>query len=284
MPSPLIPTRLFGIIGHPLGHSLSPLLHNWGFGRFGLPGVYMAWPVAAGRAADFMTAVRVLGIEGVSVTIPHKAAVMEFVDEVTDRARAVGAVNTLFWRDGKLWGENTDVAGFVAPLREMGDLPGTALVLGGGGAARAAVAGLTELGVPEIVVSNRTAAKAEALARDFGVGSVAWEKRGERRGGYAGGLVVNATSLGMLGENVGRSPMPTGSVGEGAVAYDLVYNPHETAFLRDAAAAGARVIPGLSMFFGQAVAQFRLWTGCELPRQEGMALLRKALYGEGDEA
>jgi len=280
MPSPLIPTRLFGIIGHPLGHSLSPLLHNWGFGHFGLPGVYMAWPVAAGRVADFMTAVRVLGIEGVSVTIPHKAAVMEYVDEMTDRARAVGAVNTLFWRDGKLWGENTDVAGFVAPLGEMGDVPGTALVVGGGGAARAAVAGLTELGVAEIFVCNRTAAKAEVLVRDFGVGCVAWEKRAD----HAGGLVVNATPLGMLGKNEGLSPMPPGSVGALAVAYDLVYNPHETVFLRDAAAAGARVIPGLAMFFGQAVAQFRLWTGCELPTVAGMALLRKALYGEGDGA
>jgi shikimate dehydrogenase len=276
MPSPF-PTRLFGIIGHPLGHSLSPLLHNWGFGHFGLPGVYMAWPVEAGRAGDFMTAVRVLGIEGVSVTIPHKAAVMEHVDEVTDRARSVGAVNTLFWQDGKLWGENTDVAGFVAPLRELGGLPGEALVLGGGGAARAAVAGLRELGVPGIFVSNRTAVRAEALARDFGAGCVAWDKRAD----HAGGLVVNATPLGMLGENAGRSPMPTGSVGEGAVAYDLVYNPHETVFLRDAAAAGARTVPGLEMFFGQAVAQFRLWTGLTLPRAEGMALLRKALYGKG---
>ncbi len=276
MPSPF-PTRLYGIIGHPLGHSLSPVLHNWGFGHFGLPGVYMAWPVAAGRVADFMTAVRVLGIEGVSVTIPHKAAVMEHVEGMTDRARAVGAVNTLFWRDGRLWGENTDVAGFVAPLGEMGDVPGTALVLGGGGAARAAVAGLKELGVPEIVVSNRTAAKAETLARDFGVGWVPWDDRGER----AGGLVVNATPLGMLGKNQGLSPMPPGSVGEGAVAYDLVYNPHETVFLRDAAAARARTVAGLEMFFGQAVEQFRLWTGLELPRQEGMALVGKALYGEG---
>ncbi|MEF3696050.1 shikimate dehydrogenase [Desulfolutivibrio sp.] len=277
---PFLPSRLFGIIGHPLGHSLSPLLHNWGFGHFGLPGVYMAWPVAAGRVADFMTAVRVLGIEGVSVTIPHKAAVMAFVDEVTDRARAVGAVNTLFWRGGRLCGENTDVAGFVAPLRGMGDLPGTALVVGGGGAARAAVAGLKELGLTEILMTNRTAAKAETLARDFGVGCVAWETRAER----AGGLVVNATPLGMLGKNEGLSPMPTGSVGAGAVAYDLVYNPHETVFLRDAAAAGARTVTGLEMFFGQAVEQFRLWTGLELPRQEGMALLRAALYGEGDGA
>ena len=274
---PLLPSRLFGIIGHPLGHSLSPLLHNWGFGHFGLPGVYMAWPVESGRVADFVTAVRVLGIEGVSVTIPHKAAVMGLLDDMTDRARAVGAVNTLFWRDGKLWGENTDVAGFVAPLREMGDVPGTALVLGGGGAARAAVTGLTELGVPEIYVSNRTAAKAGALARDFGVQDAPWEKRGE----YAGGLVVNATPLGMLGKNEGLSPLPPGSLGEGAVAYDLVYNPHETRFLMDAAAAGARTVPGLEMFFGQAVEQFRLWTGLELPRREGMALLGRALYGDG---
>ena len=277
MPSPRIPTRLFGIIGHPLGHSLSPLLHNWGFGHFGLPGVYMAWPVSPGRAAEFVAAVRLLGIEGVSVTIPHKAAVMEYVDEVTDRARAVGAVNTLFWRDGKLWGENTDVAGFVAPLGAMSGLPDTALVLGGGGAARAAVAGLMELGVPDVFVSNRTAARAEALARDFGVGCVAWEDREAR----AGGLVVNATPLGMLGEHVGLSPMPAGGVGQGAVAYDLVYNPHDTVFLRDAAAAGAGVVLGLEMFFGQAVEQFRLWTGCTLPREQGMALLAGALYGEG---
>jgi len=128
---PILPSRLFGIIGHPLGHSLSPLLHNWGFGHFGLPGVYLAWPVTPERVADFMTAVRVLGIEGVSVTIPHKAAVMGLVDGVTDRARAVGAVNTPFWREGELGGGNTDGAGFGAPRRGVGG------VAGGGGGAKA---------------------------------------------------------------------------------------------------------------------------------------------------
>ncbi len=270
-----LPIRLHGIVGHPLGHTLSPLVHNWGFRHYGIPGVYLAWPVEPGRLADFVTAVRVLGIAGVSVTIPHKTAIMPFLDVITDRSRAVGAVNTLFWRDGQLLGENTDVAGFVRPLVERGFSPASALVLGCGGAARAAVAGLRELAVPDVRVSNRTPERAEGLRRDFGVEFVPWEKRGD----FGGGLVVNATPLGMLGQNEGLSPMPREALGPSVVAFDLVYNPYRTQFVRDAAAAGAQVIVGLEMFFWQAVEQFRLWTGRTLPRDEVWELLRTELEG-----
>ncbi len=273
--SSFLPTRLYGIVGHPLGHTLSPLVHNWGFRHFGIPGVYLAWPVEPGRLADFVTAVRVLGIAGVSVTIPHKTAIMPLLDDITDRAAKVGAVNTLYWREGRLCGENTDVAGFIRPFVERGIRPASALVLGCGGAARAAVAGLRELAVPDVRVSNRTPGRAEGVCRDFGVAFVPWEKRGE----FAAGLVVNTTPLGMLGQNEGLSPMPAEALGPTGLAYDLVYNPYATRFVRDAAAAGAGVIVGLEMFFWQAVEQFRLWTGRALPRDEAWELLRAALEG-----
>ncbi len=275
MPSLPPPIRLHGIVGHPLGHTLSPLVHNWGFRHFGIPGVYLAWPVEPGRLTDFVTAVRVLGIAGISVTIPHKTAIMPLLDDISDRARAVGAVNTLFWREGRLCGENTDVAGFTRPLVERGIRPASALVLGCGGAARAVVAGLRELAVPDVRVSNRTPERAEGLCRDFGVAFVPWEKRTA----FATGLVVNTTPLGMFGANEGLSPMPAEALGPPGVVYDLVYNPYETRLARDAAAAGARVIVGLEMFYWQAVEQFRLWTGCGLPRDEVWELLRAALAG-----
>ncbi len=267
--------RLYGIIGHPLGHTLSPLVHNWGFRRFGIAGRYEAWPVTPDALPAFMARVRTEPIHGLSVTIPHKTAVLDHVDVVTDLGDAVGAVNTLFWRDGALWADNTDVEGFCRPLVERGVAPEAALVLGCGGAARAVVAGLTRLEVARVAVTNRTPEKAAGLAREFGVEQVAWEDRAD----FPAGLVVNATPMGMAGRFEGLSAYPAGCWRPEQVAYDLVYNPHPTRFLEDAARAGARVVPGVEMFLHQAVEQFRLWTGLVLPADELRPLLMEALYG-----
>ncbi|MDD3312099.1 shikimate dehydrogenase [Pseudodesulfovibrio sp.] len=266
-------TARYGIIGWPLGHTLSPALHNWGFGRLGVDARYDAFPLEPGGLPAFLDRVRTGEILGLSVTIPHKRAVMPLLDRITDRARRVGAVNTLF-RDGDaLCGENTDVIGVVAPLRRLASLPASALVLGAGGAARAAVAGLLELGVADVAVANRTPDKAAALAVDFGVRAVAWEARMDE----PFGLICNTTPLGMAGALEGRSPWDADRFPEGCVAYDIVYNPLETRFLREAAAAGCAAVSGLEMFLHQGLAQFRLWTGRDMDEDGARRLLLDAL-------
>jgi shikimate dehydrogenase len=259
----------YGIIGWPLGHSKSPLLHNWGLKASGLPGSYAAWPTEPGKLKAFVAEMRARRIKGVSVTIPHKVAVIPLLDEITDRAKTVGAVNTLFWQGNKLTGDNTDVAGVAAPLGPHLDRLGPALVLGAGGAARAACAALRGIGVADICVSARDMAKATLLAADFSARVVDWD----RRAAAAWGLVLNATPLGMQGDSQGLSPWPDDATGRMAVAFDLVYNPIRTRFLEQAAALGATQVSGLSMFLHQGLAQFEIWTGKKLDEQRARQLL-----------
>jgi shikimate dehydrogenase len=267
--------RLYGIVGYPLGQTLSPLLHNWGFGRLGIEAEYQAWPTPPGELSAFMVRFRAIPIKGLSVTIPHKTAIMDHLDAVTDLGRTVGAVNTLYWRGGALVGENTDVEGFCRPLVMRDIAPRAALVLGAGGAARAAVVGLTRLGVGRVAVTGRTEAKAEALARELAVEHVPWEQRTA----FAADLLANATPMGMAGRFEGVSPYPREAMKPDQVVFDLVYNPYRTRFVEDAAEAGCLVVPGVEMFLYQALEQFRLWTGRVLPEEELRPLLLEALYG-----
>ncbi|GAB7079474.1 shikimate dehydrogenase [Megalodesulfovibrio paquesii] len=276
-PLPDSPALLLGIIGQPLGHSLSPVLHNWALGEAGVSGVYCRWELAPERLPDLITAVRTLPVHGLSVTIPHKEAVMPFLDTLTPFAQQVGAVNTLFWQDGQLWGDNTDVEGFLTPLRDQ-PLPETALVLGAGGVARAALAGLKALGVPDIGITNRNPERARSLAEKFHVKLIHWEDRTR----FGASLLVNATPLGMAGERKDLSPWPDLAETENAwtgvrTAYDLVYNPLRTKFLLDARTAGARAVEGLGMFLGQAQCQFFRWTGAHFPWEPARQLLLEAL-------
>jgi len=251
--------------------------------------VYMAWPLEPGRVGDFITAVRTLPIRGASVTIPHKQTVLPLLDGVSERARAVGAVNTLYWRDGQLLGENTDVTGFLAPLRQRaatGWRCVRALVLGNGGAARAVLAGLNELAgagdgvVGAVAVAGRNAEKAAPLAAEFGAAVVDWDARAA----WGADLVVNTTPMGMSGERQGDTAYPAqGFAGRTGLAYDLVYNPLRTRFLSEAAGAGWDVQDGLAMFVEQGREQFRLWTGLELPAEGARTLVAVAL-GFGDVA
>ncbi|MBU1042513.1 MAG: shikimate dehydrogenase [Proteobacteria bacterium] len=267
----------YGIIGWPLGHSKSPLLHNWGLRTSGLPGKYEAWPTEPKKLKAFMAEVRARRIKGVSVTIPHKQAVMPYLDGLTERATRVGAVNTLFWAEGKLMGDNTDVAGIVAPLAPYKERLQSALVLGAGGAARAACAALQELGVAEICVANRTEAKAQALAKDFGLASVSWEGRAAR----PWSLIVNTTPLGMKGEHQGTSPWPANGFEGVGLVFDLVYNPVRTVLLGDAKKAGVEVLSGLQMFLQQGLAQFEIWTGVALEEKGARQLLMMDLLATG---
>lgn len=270
---PMIPQKIYGVLGHPVAHSLSPALHNWAFHELGIPAAYIAFDKSSEELPDFLAAVRSLPLAGLSVTIPHKVAVMAALDGVSDLARRVGAVNTLYWDGNRLLGENTDIAGFLEPLQAFGRVPGSALVLGAGGAARAVLAGLLDLGVPRVALSNRTPDKAEALAAEFGVQLVPWD---DRRNADAE-LVVNTTPLGMAGERQELSPWADICMSPTQTAYDLVYNPQTTKFLADAEGMGCRTIDGLTMFVAQARAQFRLWTGQDFPALPARRLLRQLL-------
>lgn len=289
MANQLPPKHLYGVLGNPLAQSMSPALHTWGFSLTRHPGAYFAWEKSEEDLPAFFAAVRCLPICGLSVTIPHKQAVIPYLDGLTPRARAVGAVNLVLWRDGGLWGDNTDVAGFVAPLlarKEQGErLPPATLLMGSGGAARAALAGLAELEAPEIYVSARSNEKARALAREFGCSFLLWEDRERALADLGPVLLINATPLGMYGDLRDLTPLPSLSglipsrTAEASLAYDIVYNPVRTVFLADARSLNMACADGLDFFVAQGLEQFRLWTGLALPGDEARALLLHMMAG-----
>lgn len=274
-----IPRELYGIIGLPLDHSLSPLTHNWGFQNLGLDAVYLRWPLDPAQLADFVLAARTLPISGLSVTIPHKRSVLPLLDGCTDHAMRVGAINTAYWQKGLLWGENTDVQGFLSPLTpERWRSLDSVLVLGNGGAARAALVGLTDMDVRSVTVSGRSPERSAALAGEFGARHLAWEKRTDWRGD----LLVNATPLGMAGAFEAMSPWPDVSLAGIKLIYDLVYNPLETKLILQGKAQGVPTLSGLEMFLGQACAQFFLWTKRSLPLAELREVVSRGLAHRSD--
>ena len=280
-----LPQALYAVTGWPLSQSLSPLIHNTGFQTLGIPAVYLAFPVAPRDLPHFVHTVRMLHMGGVSVTIPHKEAVIPLLDGITERARSVGAVNTLFWKDMELWGDNTDIAGFLAPLEQMHmDFAAqTALVLGAGGAARAVVGGLAIRGCRHIHISTPSNKSHLPLAAQFGATPVNWEDHHS----VQANLVINTTPLGMHGSHENESPWDFSAtpLAAGAIAYDIVYNPLTTRFLREAREHGHTCVTGREMFFAQGNAQFKLWTRMDLPDVSRVALdqtLDGALDGPPD--
>ncbi len=266
--------RLVGVIGSPIAHSLSPLLHNAAFSALGLAATWRSWAfeIAPGQAAGALAAMRRDDISGLSVTMPHKADVAGLVDECTEVARRLGAVNCIVNRAGVLTGTNTDGAGFIAALeRGAGFDPAGArcLVIGAGGAARAVVLALADAGASEVAVLNRTADRAATAAALAGpAGSVVPAHEGDRVEAVIGAdLVVNATPLGMEGASEGGTPWLVAPqlLHDGQVAADLIYAPRPTRWLAEAAAAGARGVDGLGMLVHQAAAQLELWTGEPAP-------------------
>ena len=244
-------TELYGIAGRPVAHSLSPAMHNAAFEQLGLDAAYV--PIAAADIDDLFEGVRVLGVAGLSVTAPFKVGVMTGLASLDPDARETGAVNTLV-RDGGGWrGHNTDLEGFLAGCAGL-DLDGQRIaVLGTGGAARAVALAARRSGAA-VICYGRDLAKAEALSAAFGVGA---GRRPVPPGSWD--VLVNATPIGMH-PDTDQSPFPESDYG-GGVAYDLVYNPPRTRFLRDASASGCRTIGGLEMLVAQARRQIELWTG-----------------------
>ena len=271
-----------GLIGWPVEHSVSPAMQNAAFEARGLPWRYRLLPTPPGEVGAALARLRSEGYRGANVTVPHKQAVMPFLDEISDVARSIGAVNTLVLREGRWEGHNTDAQGFLAALRVEGCQPEgqRALVLGAGGGARSAVYALAQVGC-EVTIYNRTVSRALALAADMArlgrsVSAVAALDELDLR---TFGLLVNATSVGMW-PDVDASPWPAMLPLPGQwTVFDLVYNPTETRLLAQARAAGATTIGGLGMLVYQGALAFELWTGREAPVEVMRAAARQALGG-----
>ena len=275
-------TGLLGVIGYPVEHSSSPAMHNAALARTELDFAYLPFAVPPDRVAEVPVAMRTLGIRGLNVTVPHKVAVMEGLDEISEEARAIGAVNTIANRDGHLTGYNTDAEGVIASLRADGGLdvlPEAVALLGAGGAARAILYALLQAKeVEEITLLNRTLEKAEALAADLDPGSrrVRVATPGTGAAVREAGLLINATSVGMHPEPE-ASPLPDPSVlHDRLTVLDIVYKPRRTRLLAQAEEAGAATVDGLGMLVHQGARAFEIWTGVPAPVEEmKQALLRQ---------
>ncbi len=257
---------LAGVIGTPIAHSKSPRLHGHWLRRYGINGHYIPMDVASQDLEDAIRMLPKLGFVGVNVTIPHKEHVMTLADLVSDRAALIGSVNTLIFRaDGKIHGDNTDGYGFIENLRQgapdWDPAAGPAAVIGAGGAARAVLSSLLDVGVPEIRLSNRTKNRAEALQREFGqrIQVFDWVQAGNMFDGAM--TVVNASSLGMDGAPEMRIPLD--GLSPDAVVTDLVYTPLETSLLAHARSIGCRTVDGLGMLLFQAAPGFERWFGLQ---------------------
>lgn len=263
-------TKLLGVIGDPIEHSLSPVMHNAAIASLGIDYVYLPLPI---KSADLEVAIAgfaAIGLQGFSVTIPHKQAIIPLLSDVSEIARGVGAVNTV-WRSDKGWsGTNTDVEGFIAPLKAYNRdwSQTTALILGYGGAARAVVVGCSQLGCKAIHVVGRNLEKLSQFQQSWVDKSLStsvtvhpWEDLPKLIS--QADLVINTTPVGMY-PNVEQSPVDAAvwqGLGEGAIAYDLIYTPNPTQFLKQAKQRGAIAIDGLEMLVQQGAAAFNIWLG-----------------------
>ncbi len=268
-------TGLLGVIGDPIAHSLSPVLHRFLIQQYDLPYCYHAFRVPAEQLEAALLGARALGIIGLNVTLPHKQAVMRWLDEIDAEARIIGAVNTVVFRQGRLLGTNTDAAGFLQSMKESGvEVRGrTVFVLGAGGAARAVCRAVQQAGARELYIYNRTRERAETLAAAFG-GAVAELVLAAAL--PAGSLVINATRVGMTPE-VEASPLPEAMFRADCVYVDLVYNPLRTRFLQQAQAAGAATVDGLGMLIFQGVRSLEIWLEREFNTEEFYQPLRQHL-------
>ncbi|WP_170786189.1 shikimate dehydrogenase [Ruegeria lacuscaerulensis] len=255
---------LAGVIGHPVAHSKSPQLHGHWLKTYGLSGHYVPMDVSTDDLQDVLRALPKAGFVGTNVTVPHKEAALRLADEATDRARKIGAANTLvFQDDGRIHADNTDGYGFLENLRsgapDWSPTDGPAVVFGAGGAARAVLQALVEADVPEILLTNRTRERAETLRDEFGpsITVVDWVQAGNVIEDAE--LVVNTSSLGMQGQPELRVPLD--GLQPGAVVTDLVYAPLKTHLLKSAEEAGCTTVDGLGMLLHQAVPGFESWFG-----------------------
>jgi len=263
-------TKLLGIIGDPVEHSFSPVMHNRAIASLGVDYVYLPLPVKSQDLAVAIAGFQAIGLVGFNITIPHKQAIIPLLCEVSDIAQGVGAVNTVYRTDQGWWGTNTDVAGFISPLQTINrDWSQTkVLILGYGGAARAVVVGCAQLGCTEIHIIGRNPQKLSEFQQSWENTSLPvtlnihpWQQLPELI--PQADLLVNTTPVGMY-PNIEQSPVDKATMqrlSANAIAYDLIYTPSPTKFLQQAKQQGAVTIDGLEMLVQQGAAAFKIWIG-----------------------
>jgi shikimate dehydrogenase len=266
-------TDIYGVMGYPLIHSLSPTMQNAAFLEKGLNAIYLAFETK--NLEDALKGMRALGIKGMSVTIPHKSSVIPLLDQVDDLAKRIGAVNTIVNDQGRLVGYNTDARGALEALKEKTEVFGkTCLILGAGGAARAIGYILKEHGV-DLTIANRSRVRGEELADFLECPFIPLEKATD----IQVDLLIQTTPVGMYPHDK-ESILPSDALNPGTVVMDIVYNPIETKLLTTAKGRGCVTVNGLGMFIRQGAEQFRLWTGLEAPvdsmRSAAEEVLRKS--------
>lgn len=255
-----------GVIGHPIKHSKSPLIHGHWIAQHNLQGTYEAIDIAPENLKEDVQQLIDQGYAGFNVTIPHKETIMELCDEIVGNAKTCGAVNTVVIEDGKIIGHNTDAFGFIANIKQAHPdfdfTSGPAVVLGAGGAARAVVAGLIDEGVPEVILTNRTRARAEKIAEDMSaytdrISVKDWDDRSEILEGA--NLLANSSSLGMSGQPALEIDLE--KLSADALVTDIVYAPLQTDLLKSAAENGNKTVTGIGMLLHQARPAFKEWFG-----------------------
>ena len=269
-------TKVYGVAGNPVNKSLSPIMMNTAFRRETVNAVYLALQTA--KVADLISLIEQIPIQGVSVTMPHKQEILQYLEHMDPLSKKIGAANTILRSDGKLYGFNTDVAGIVAPLEKRMSLHGAkVLVLGAGGTGRAAVFGLRDKGA-DVFILNRTPETAAKLARQAGAKSI--KKEAIAKANFD--VIINATSVGMSGQKgaqiLGAADLKT------KLVFDLVYNPIDTPLIRLARQQNIPVITGVEMFVQQGARQFEIWTGKPAPEEEMLRVVIHALKQQAEAA
>ncbi|MCK8488070.1 shikimate dehydrogenase [Paenibacillus sp. MBLB2552] len=273
---------LLGVIGDPIQHSKSPVMHTAALEACGLAGAYLPFHVKGNRLEEAIRGIRALGFRGINVTVPHKVEVMNYLDRIDEGARLIGAVNTIVNDDGVLTGYNTDGIGFIRSLKEEAapDLRGKrVLVLGSGGAARGIVYALLQEGPGLVTIANRTTEKARELANEWAhLGRLTGCGMEELDAILAEvDLIINTTSVGMH-PHVGDCPLDSRQIPEGIVVSDLIYNPLKTELLQQAEVRGCTIHSGLGMFIYQGAYAFEHWTGRSAPVEAMRAAVLKSMH------
>lgn len=266
--------KLYGLIGHPVGHSMSPLMHNDAFRQLGINGHYHAFDVREEKLSEAVNAMRVLNVTGFNVTIPHKVAIMNYLDEIDEEAKMIGAVNTVVNIEGHLIGYNTDGRGYLTSLLRLLKKPlkdSNILVIGAGGAARAVVIAMATHGVAELTITNRTREKAvmiqnhcKKIRQDINV--IPLDNAKKIADKYD--IIINTTSIGMS-PNIDAIPFPIENIKQKAILSDLIYNPLKTKWLELGEKKGLTIHNGVGMFVEQGVLAFQKWTN-QKPNSERM--------------
>lgn len=281
-------TKIIGLIGENIENSFSPFIHNQIIIKYSLNFCYLPFQVAETDLNKAIQGIKALNIKGVNVTFPYKEKVIEFLDEVKESARRIGAVNTIVNNKGNLTGYNTDLIGFKKSLQDNGKFvikEKNAFILGAGGAARGVIYTLLEAGIEEISIFNRTLEKAKKIKQDFSpffpqstINIFSFEQDNIKDKIKEANLLVNATSIGMASQ-IDNTPLPDEKLFHpNLLVYDLIYHPAKTLFLRQAERAGAKIINGLPMLVYQGIESFYLWTGLKPEGKEVLGMIERSAY------